>query len=77
MMAEAFALQRALEDVDFRRALVDFFLAQSDEATLQCREAMNQRPAQIENALGHAAVARASLESFNKLEAFVKDQLSR
>lgn len=76
-MAEVFALQRALQDPDFRVALTQFFVAQSDAATVQSCAAMNQRPAQIEAAIAFAAQAQAAQESFNKLEEFTRQQLSQ
>ena len=76
-LGEVFALQRALQDSDFRRAFEVFLNERISDAQTKCTAALQTYPAQIEQAIGFAAEARAAEELFNKLEAFVKDQISR
>jgi hypothetical protein len=76
-MAEAYALQRALEDLDFRNGLTQFLAEQAHEATQQCCKAMGNVPPQTEKAIGFAACKVAAEETFNRLEAFVKEQMTK
>lgn len=74
---EAWALQHALEEVDFRNGLTQFLAEMAHEATQNCCKAMGQVPAEVEQAIGFAACKVAAEETFNRLEAYVKEQIAR
>jgi len=76
MIAEPFALHRALQEIDFRNGIKAFFEHETESARKKCCEMMKYPP-KIESAIGQAAVAQACEEMLNKLESFVKDQLER
>lgn len=73
--AESAALQRALNDIDFRNGLTAFFESTADYANQQCAKALVED--KIHNALLWAAEASAAGKMFTKFEEFTREQLTR
>jgi hypothetical protein len=77
MMAEIAAMQRALEDYDFRNGLAKFFEAESLRAKMAAAEAMANIPPSVERAMHQACLAKAYDEGMTRLRAFIEENVGK
>ena len=77
MLAELAALQRALEDHDFRNGLSRFFESESLRAKVAAADAMASIPAHVERAVHQACLAKAYAEAMTRLRAFIEENVGK
>jgi hypothetical protein len=77
LMAEIAAMQRALEDHDFRNGLSRFFESESLRAKIAAADAMAAIPPGVERAMHQACLAKAYDEAMTRLRAFIEENVGK